>query len=114
MGYIEGKELFKYLSAADFYAHVSTTEGQALSEIEAYATGLSIIVRKEIEQTVVGNPEDEMQTYFVLDFENNSNEAMISWLTRQRETRISRDRYDWRLVAKQYYCLYKELGKKNN
>lgn len=114
LGYIEGKELFKYLSAADFYAHVSTTEGQALSEIEAYATGLSIIVRKEIEQTVVGNPEDEMQTYFVLDFENNSNEAMISWLTRQRETRISRDRYDWRLVAKQYYCLYKELGKKNN
>ena len=54
-GYISDKDLYQYHSAADVYAHASTMEGQSLAEIEAFSTGLRVLVRKEIAGTVIGD-----------------------------------------------------------
>jgi len=109
IGYVEGHELFKYLSAADVYAHVSTTEGQALSEIEAYATGLRVMVRKEIAATVVGDASIDHQTYYVLDMDNQKTEEMKTWLGMGNSDRQSKGNYDWSVVARQYGHLYNIL-----
>ena len=50
--FVDNKELYRYLSACDVYAHVSTEEGQALSVLEARATGLPAIVASEIWETM--------------------------------------------------------------
>lgn len=109
LGYVDGHELYKYLSAADVYAHVSTTEGQALSEIEAFATGLRIIVRKDIEETVIGNTYKDQNTYFVLDFCNTDQHTIKNWLAKGNRVRSSKSNYDWKIVAKQYGELYKQF-----
>ena len=111
LGYVDGKELYKYLSAADIYAHVSTTEGQALSEIEAYATGLRVVVRKEIEKTVIGDPYNDSLNYYVLDFNSLQEEGLVKWLNTKTETRVSRNKYDWAEIAYRYAELYKQLLK---
>lgn len=109
LGYVDGRELYKYLSAADFYAHVSTTEGQALSEIEAYATGLRVVVRKEIKDTVVGDADNDSKNYFVLNMNYVDNTLLKSWLRDSNDERVSRGNYDWALVARQYGELYQML-----
>ena len=109
LGYVDGRELYKYLSAADFYAHVSTTEGQALSEIEAYATGLRVVVRKEIKDTVVGDADNDSKNYFVLNMNYVDNTLLKSWLRDSNDERVSRGNYDWALVARQYGKLYQML-----
>lgn len=109
LGYVDGRELYKYLSAADVYAHVSTTEGQALSEIEAYATGLRVIVRKEIKDTVIGDSANDRQNYYVLDMSHTNKETMKAWLNEGNGERLSRGNYDWSLVARQYGELYQKL-----
>ena len=109
LGYVDGHELYKYLSAADVYAHVSTTEGQALSEIEAYVTGLRVIVRKEIAATVVGDACNDHQTYYVLDMDNQKPEEMKAWLEQGDADRHSKGNYDWSVVARQYGELYKRI-----
>lgn len=109
LGYVNGHELFKYLSAADVYAHVSTTEGQALSEIEAYATGLRVIVRKEIAATVVGDVNSDHKTYYVLDMDYMEYDDLRTWLKQGIDGRQSKGNFDWSLVAKQYGDLYKRL-----
>ncbi len=109
LGYVDGRELYKYLSAADVYAHVSTTEGQALSEIEAYATGLRIVVRKEIKDTVIGDSSNDKDIYYVLDMSHADNKAMKAWINEGNDARISRGNYDWALVARQYGELYQKM-----
>lgn len=109
LGYIDGKELFKYLSAADFYAHVSTTEGQALSEIEAYATGLRVIVRKEISGTVIGDSVNDHSNYYIWDADRFNIEEMKEWLKQKAGNRESRGKYDWSEIARQYGDLYRKL-----
>jgi len=109
LGYVDGHELIKYLSTADVYAHVSTTEGQALSEIEAYATGLRVIVRKEIAATVVGDASSDHQTYYVLDMDNQKPSEMKVWLQQGNIERKSKGNYDWSVVARKYGELYKKI-----
>lgn len=109
LGYIDGRELYKYLSAADVYAHVSTTEGQALSEIEAYAAGLRVIVRKEIAGTVIGDVKTDTDNYYVLDLNTVDNVGLKKWLNNGISTRISRGKFDWSEIARQYGDLYKRL-----
>jgi len=109
LGYVDGRELYKYLSAADVYAHVSTTEGQALSEIEAYATGLRILVRNKIAATVVGDYQHDMQTYHVFNMEHPETDLLKDWLRGGNENRLSKGNYDWSLVARQYGELYQKL-----
>lgn len=109
LGYVDGHELIKYLSTADVYAHVSTTEGQALSEIEAYATGLRVIVRKEIAATVVGDASSDHHTYYVLDMDNQKPSEMKVWLQQGNIARKSKGNYDWSVVARKYGELYKKI-----
>lgn len=109
LGYIDGRELYKYLSAADVYAHISTTEGQALSEIEAYATGLRVIVRKEIKETVIGDTDMDLKNYFVLDTQCVDVVSMRKWLSCGSDNRASRGDRDWSDIALQYGNFYKKL-----
>ena len=109
LGYVEGKEMYKYLSAADIYAHVSTTEGQALSEIEAYTTGMRVIVRKDIANTVIGNAEHDHLTYYVWDAEKTSQVNLSNWLKQVIVRRESKVKFDWSEIAHQYGNLYYNL-----
>ena len=108
LGYIRNEELFKYYSAADLYAHVSTKEGQALCELEAYATGIRTVVRKEIMGTVstyVDNPDN----YYILDFNHIEYDNLKRWINVSPvEPRHSRNALNWRWIAKQYANVYRK------
>ncbi len=112
LGYTDSRELYAYHSAADFYAHVSTTEGQAMSEIEAYATGLPTIVRDNIKNTVIGDPEDKSH-YFVVSLDDKDmgkDESFSGWATEmEKQERHSLSGCDWSEVAKKYGDCYKEI-----
>ena len=109
LGYIRNEELFKYYSAADLYAHVSTKEGQALCELEAYATGIRTVVRKEIIGTVatyVDNPDN----YYILDFNHIEYDNLKQWINGSPlEPRHSRNALSWRWIAKQYGNVYRKV-----
>ena len=107
IGYVKDTDMYKYLSAADVYAHSSTIEGQALSEIEAYATGLRIIVNRMVANTVIGNVDKEKDTYFVADFNSINRSNLLAWLDRDKCERKSRANYDWSIIAKLYGETYK-------
>ena len=107
IGYVKDTDMYKYLSAADFYAHTSTIEGQALSEIEAYATGLRIVVNRMVANTVIGDVEKEKDTYYVADFSSINSNKILAWLNREQCERKSRGNYDWSIIAKLYGEAYK-------
>ena len=109
LGYVDGRELYKYLSASDVYAHVSTTEGQALSEIEAYATGLKVLVRKEIAATVIGDPYHDNCNYYIFDLNHYDSDDFKMWLSKGNKERVSKGDCDWSNVARQYGALYKRI-----
>ena len=52
MEYVPHDELFAYYSAADIYAHPSSSEGQALVALEALCCGLPLIVNENIRDTI--------------------------------------------------------------
>lgn len=109
LGYIEDKEIYKYHSAADFYSHSSYFEAQALSEIEACACGLPVIVNKTISDTVVGDPQTDEDNYYVADFAAVDKAQLTSWLKRERPQRASRSQYDWQNVADMYAKCYESM-----
>lgn len=109
LGYINDNEIYKYYSAADFYAHASTIEGQALSEIEAYTTGLRVIVNSLIADTVIGNPENEKNRYYVSNFDSVDKEKMINWIHMPQSKRTTCGKYDWSIIANKYYQKYMKL-----
>lgn len=108
LGYCNSDELFRYYSAADVYAHSSWKEGQALSEIEAFTTGLPAVVNKAIAGTLVSNPSDTEQ-YYLLDFSDFSKESLKSWLQSRPRDRASRGNYDWQQILNQYATVYHKL-----
>lgn len=108
LGYVHDTEIYKFHSAADVYAHASTIEGQALSEIEAYSTGLKIIVRKEICDTVIGDPVNETDTYYIADFDNIKKDNIVSWLRKECSERLTRPKFDWGIIAEKYAKVYDE------
>lgn len=108
LGYKTSQELPKFYSAADIYAHPSWKEGQALSEIEAYSTGLKILVNHAIKNTVVGDTKDE-SIYYVFDFDNIQQNELKAWLLESRTPRKSRINFDWSVIAGKYNELYKKI-----
>lgn len=88
---------------------MSTTEGQALSEIEAYATGLRILVRKEIAATVIGDALHDSDTYYIIDLMHYNSDDFRMWLSKGITNRASKGDCDWSNVARQYGTLYKKI-----
>ena len=110
LGYRNSDELFKYYSAADIYAHSSWKEGQALSEIEAYSTGMPALVNIAIKGTLIDDPQQE--NYCLVDFKSPDFDAIKNWISKaSKYKRQSRQKYDWRNIAERYASLYKELVK---
>lgn len=109
LGYKTAGELYKYYSAADIYVHSSWKEGQALSELEANATGLRTIVNKEIIGTIASNVNSE--DYYVLDFDNVDVASLVEWIQRDQKERSSRTTFDWSVIAKEYLNLYNQIIK---
>ncbi len=110
LGYHESDELYRYYSAADIYAHSSWKEGQALSEIEAYATGLRTMVNKAIVGTLVGNAQDKDQ-YCIVDFKDIQLDSIKEWIMNMKGNRTSQERFDWKHIAEKYVELYRNLLK---
>lgn len=108
-GYINDKDLYQFHSAADIYAHASTMEGQSLAEIEAFSTGLRVLVRKEIAGTVVGDAYKDHINYFILDYDNVSSDSLKLWLMQGNKNRSSKQKYDWSVIQKQYVDLYHKI-----
>ena len=109
LGYQSADVLFKYYSAADIYAHVSTKEGQALCEIEANATGLRTIVNKAIVGTI---PDLKKGDYFVTDIDNFTDSTdLLDWLNQPTAPRTSRTSFDWQEIAEMYASLYRKIVK---
>lgn len=108
LGYIKDTDLYQYHSAADVYAHASTVEGQALSEVEAYATGLRIIVNDIISETVIGNAHTDSDRYLIMNFEKPNYSEFNLWLSYEWK-RESSQRYDWGNIANRYAEVYKRL-----
>ena len=109
MGYVKDTDLYQFHSAADVYAHASTTEGQALSEIEAYSTGLRVIVNKKIADTVAGNSREDKATYYVMDFNDVDQDEALQWINNKPERRESRQNFDWHCIQQRYVDLYRSL-----
>lgn len=109
LGYKAANELYKYYSAADIYAHSSWKEGQALSELEANATGMRTIVNKEIIGTIASDVNSE--DYYVLDFDNVAVDSLVEWIQRDQKERSSRTTFDWSAIAKRYLNLYNQIIK---
>ena len=107
LGYKTAHELYKYYSAADIYAHPSWKEGQALSELEANATGLPTIVNKDIIKTIASDINSD--DYYILDFANANIKSLIAWINRPINERQSRRTFDWSVIADRYHALYKEI-----
>lgn len=107
LGYITAQDLYKYYSAADIYAHPSWKEGQALSELEANATGLPIIVNKAIAKTIASDINSD--DYNIHDFANANIEALIAWINRSNNERRSRRTFDWSVIVNRYHALYKKI-----
>lgn len=108
LGYKNGDELYKYYSAADIYAHASTMEGQALCEIEAFATGLKILVNNRLKGTIA-NEELENGDYLFVDFDQPDHEKIDQWAHRFMSERHTIKTMDWSVVVRKYADLYKSI-----
>lgn len=109
LGYKSGDELYKYYSAADIYAHASTMEGQALCEIEAFSTGLKILVNDKIKGTIAKR-ELEDGDYIFVDFDAPCYLEISKWIEKRLKPRTSISTMDWHTVANQYFELYKKIA----
>ena len=108
LGYRNSDELFKYYSASDIYAHPSWKEGQALSEIEAYSTGLRTMVNTAIQGTLIDNPKSEH--YCLVNFESPDIVYINNWINQGKVIeRTSKQKYDWANIARRYAVIYEVI-----
>lgn len=108
LGYKGADELYKYYSAADIYAHVSKKEGQALSELEANATGLRTIVNKSIVGTIANDVNKSC--YHIINMEDPDMISLNEWIESGKDDiRSSKATFDWRIIAEKYNKLYKSI-----
>ena len=110
LGYKTSNELYKYYSAADIYAHPSWNEGQALSELEANATGLRTIVNKAVVGTIASDISSS--DYYILDFDHLDLNSLTNWVNQEQKERFSRTTFDWSVIAGQYARFYHKIVKK--
>ena len=113
MGKINSEELYKYYSAADIYAHASKMEGQALCEMEAYATGIRTIVNKDIRDTVMTGVDD-ISKYTVIDFDDIDVDNLLKWIKLGNTNRQSRKDQTWNVIAEKYADFYRYVVAKTN
>ncbi|MFT0321972.1 glycosyltransferase family 4 protein [Bacteroides thetaiotaomicron] len=111
-GQLRAENIAKYLSGADFYSHASTTEAQSLAEIEAYSTGLRIVVNSKIADTVIGDAFNDKQNYYIMDFDNVDNIDFAQWVEMETPERFSRNHFDWSKIAAKYGELYHAIVEK--
>lgn len=111
VGYVSNNELYKYYSAADVYVHSSYSEGQALSEVEAYATDLKIAVNRAVLRTIVTNTNNK-DDYFIFDMNNMPYSEFVKWSSEHKKYRKTRKLYDWKEVFQQYSDMYRIICEK--
>lgn len=108
--YVEHSKLFEFYSAADIYAHPSTSEGQALVVLEAMCTGLPILVNKEITDTL--GMGKNLNTYIEeFDIDTNSFVFDSSFYNVDRTLlgKLCAEQFSWSKVAQEYYRFYKNI-----
>ena len=110
IGYVANNELYRYHSAADVYVHCSRSEGQALSEVEAYATDLKTVVNRDVATTIVTDINNK-DDYLVFDFDTFDVNDFVSWASLHKKHRHTRSKYDWNEIFGMYVEVYKKLLK---
>lgn len=108
LGYVNNTELYKYYSAADIYAHVSKSEGQALSEVESYACDMKTIINKTLLGSVVTDVNNRTN-YYQLDFEDIDFDNFVDWSSCRKENRTTRSEYDWSVIGEMYSAWYHDI-----
>lgn len=108
LGYINNTELYRYHSAADVYVHCSRAEGQALSEVEAYASDLKIALNRDVEGTVITDTSN-INDYWKFDFESFDRKAFVRWASVHKDKRTTRKMYDWSRIFELYCGIYQKL-----
>ena len=108
IGYVANTDLYKYYSAADVYVHASYSEGQALSEVEAYTTDLKIALNRDILGTVVTDTTNA-DDYYIFDYNNFDHEKFSIWARNIKSKRKTRMNCDWNQIFDRYVELYKYI-----
>ncbi|WP_445383547.1 glycosyltransferase family 4 protein [Robiginitalea sp. IMCC43444] len=100
IAYVPHQELYAYYSAADIYAHPSTSEGQALVAMEALCSGLPLIVNEQIKDTIGLDSEFEQ----FIDYVNLSNSELPPLRAPDREhlSEVCREKLSWEASAEKY------------
>lgn len=112
VGYVKNSDLYRYHSAADVYVHSSRWEGQALSEVEAYATDLKIALNRDVIRTVITDTTNH-EDYWIFDFDTFNVDAFMEWASQHKEDRKTRRLYDWKKIFDMYVDIYINLIEKN-
>lgn len=108
IGYVANTDLYKYHSAADVYVHCSRSEGQALSEVEAYATDLKIAVNRDVVTTIITDTTNS-EDYLVFDFDSFDSDSFVDWCSKHKTQRKTRRQYDWKEIFGKYVEVYKKV-----
>lgn len=111
IGYVKNTELYKYYSAADIYAHTSTEEGQSLAEIEAYTTGMKILVSEDLRGTIVNDTSD-FSTYCFFDFNDFDYDKIEAWCNKMVLNRGTKHKFDWKIISEEYNKTYIDICKR--
>lgn len=109
LGYVNNSDMYSYYSASDVYAHVSTNEGQSLSEMEAASTGLRVVVNESLVGTLPDDISDKDSTFYVLDYGDVDYGGFIKWTKEGAEKRHSVNYYSWHMIVEKYYDVYKRI-----
>lgn len=110
IGYVNGEDIFRYYSAADIYAHVSYAEGQALSEIEAYTTGMKILVNEDVRDTLANETEGNPRYRLISLTSVPDWQGIREWAEADTGERVTDGRLNWQAVADSYRAVYRKLA----
>lgn len=102
--YVPNNELYGYYSAADIYAHPSTSEGQALVVFEGMCCGIPVVVNKEIKGTIGLNSSFNEYIKFV-DLEKDTIPEFS--FERERLSEKCKEELSWEETAKKYKKFFK-------
>ena len=104
--YVAHDSLYQYYSAADVYAHPSSSEGQALVALEAMCCGLPLIVNRQIKETLGLDASFDEFVHLV----DLLNDEMPEIVTPKRDILSSkcREQLSWEASAKKYLELFQD------
>lgn len=115
ISYVNNSELFKYYSAADFFIMPSTQEGQSLVCLEAFSSGLPVLINEDIISTL-GVPNCFKNYYKGIDLEVNEFDSLEKLNVKEKENLVflSKENLSWNKVALKYVLIYEKSINKNN